>query len=104
MAWRSRRPDSGLRTCSFWNDPKLNLPNTSIRSQANPSDHENSRGPPRARSTGSPPRAAPRTEIRRLLERPEAQLAEYFDPFTGEPLGSREQSWTAAVTIDWLAR
>jgi hypothetical protein len=38
-----------------------------------------------------------------LLEQPEAQFAEYFDPFTAEPLGSREQSWTAAVTIDWLA-
>jgi glycogen debranching enzyme len=38
-----------------------------------------------------------------LLERPDAAFAEYFDPFTAEPLGSREQSWTAAVTLDWLA-
>jgi glucosylglycerate hydrolase len=29
-------------------------------------------------------------------------FAEYFEPFTGEPLGSREQSWTAAVVLDWL--
>jgi glycogen debranching enzyme len=29
--------------------------------------------------------------------------AEYFEPFTGEPLGSDDQSWTAAVTLDWLA-
>jgi hypothetical protein len=29
-------------------------------------------------------------------------FAEYHDPFSGEPLGSREQSWTAAVVIDWL--
>jgi hypothetical protein len=28
---------------------------------------------------------------------------EYVEPFTGEPLGSLQQSWTAAVTIDWLA-
>jgi len=28
---------------------------------------------------------------------------EYVEPFTGEPLGSLRQSWTAAVTIDWLA-
>jgi hypothetical protein len=28
---------------------------------------------------------------------------EYFDPLTGEPLGSPEQSWTAAVVLDWLA-
>ncbi len=30
-------------------------------------------------------------------------FAEYFEPFTGEPLGSLEQSWTAAVALDWLA-
>jgi hypothetical protein len=28
---------------------------------------------------------------------------EYVQPFSGEPLGSLRQSWTAAVTIDWLA-
>jgi hypothetical protein len=28
---------------------------------------------------------------------------EYVEPFSGEPLGSLRQSWTAAVTIDWLA-
>jgi hypothetical protein len=30
-------------------------------------------------------------------------FAEYYEPFTGEPLGSRDQSWTAAVALDWLA-
>lgn len=30
-------------------------------------------------------------------------FAEYFGPFTGKPLGSPQQSWTAAVTLDWLA-
>ena len=39
----------------------------------------------------------------RLLARPEARFAEYFEPFTAEPLGSRDQSWTAAVALDWLA-
>jgi glycogen debranching enzyme len=29
-------------------------------------------------------------------------FAEYFEPFTGEPLGSNSQSWTAAVILDWL--
>jgi len=38
-----------------------------------------------------------------LLSRAEARFAEYFDPFTAEPLGSLDQSWTAAVTLDWLA-
>jgi len=33
----------------------------------------------------------------------EEGFAEYFEPFTGEPLGSKEQSWTAAVALDWLA-
>jgi hypothetical protein len=30
-------------------------------------------------------------------------FAEYCEPFTGEPLGSADQSWTAAVALDWLA-
>ncbi len=29
------------------------------------------------------------------------EFAEYFEPFTGEPLGSPQQSWTAAVTLDF---
>lgn len=29
---------------------------------------------------------------------------EYFNPLTGEPLGVKDFSWTAAVTIDWLKR
>ncbi len=31
-----------------------------------------------------------------------AGFAEYFEPLTGEPLGSNSQSWTAAVVLDWL--
>jgi hypothetical protein len=30
-------------------------------------------------------------------------FAEYFEPFTGESLGSPQQSWTAAVALDWSA-
>jgi len=26
----------------------------------------------------------------------------YYHPFTGQPLGSNDQSWTAAVVLDWL--
>jgi glucosylglycerate hydrolase len=29
------------------------------------------------------------------------EFGEYYQPFTGEPLGSRHQSWTAAVALDW---
>jgi hypothetical protein len=38
-----------------------------------------------------------------LLSRRDAHFAEYFEPFTAEPLGSVDQSWTAAVALDWLA-
>jgi glucosylglycerate hydrolase len=38
-----------------------------------------------------------------LLSRADAYFAEYFEPFTAEPLGSLYQSWTAAVALDWLA-
>ena len=31
-------------------------------------------------------------------------FGEYYEPFTGEPLGSRNQSWTAAVALDWVAQ
>jgi len=30
-------------------------------------------------------------------------FGEYYEPFTGEALGSDDQSWTAAVVLDWLA-
>ena len=32
----------------------------------------------------------------------EGSFAEYFEPFSGEPLGSAAQSWTAAATLDLL--
>lgn len=30
-------------------------------------------------------------------------FGEYYDPQTGEPAGSHDQSWTAAAVVDWLA-
>lgn len=32
------------------------------------------------------------------------EFAEYYDPLDGSALGSMRQSWTAAVTLDWLVR
>lgn len=29
-------------------------------------------------------------------------FAEYYDPISGEPLGSRAQAWTAAAALEWL--
>lgn len=31
------------------------------------------------------------------------QFAEYVEPFTGESLGSLDQSWTVALALDWIA-
>jgi len=33
----------------------------------------------------------------------DGRFGEYYEPFTGEALGSDDQSWTAAVALDWLA-
>jgi glucosylglycerate hydrolase len=41
-----------------------------------------------------------RTALQQLAA---GSFAEYYEPFTGEPLGSDDQSWTAAVALDWLA-
>lgn len=29
-------------------------------------------------------------------------FGEYYEPLTGETLGSADQSWTAAAALDWL--
>jgi hypothetical protein len=41
-----------------------------------------------------------RAALGQLLER---GFGEYFEPFTGQLMGSDNQSWTAAVALDWLA-
>ncbi|MDP9458581.1 MAG: glycogen debranching protein [Actinomycetota bacterium] len=41
-----------------------------------------------------------RAALEQLSER---GFGEYFEPFTGQLLGSADQSWTAAVALDWLA-
>jgi hypothetical protein len=45
-----------------------------------------------------------RQAILTWAQRPSARFAEYFEPYTGDPLGSLDQSWTAAVVLDWLAQ
>ena len=39
---------------------------------------------------------------RGLRQASDGTFAEYYEPFTGEPLGSMQQSWTAAAVLDWL--
>ena len=41
-----------------------------------------------------------RTSLEQLAD---GGFGEYFDPYTSDLLGSTEQSWTAAVALDWLA-
>jgi hypothetical protein len=53
-------------------------------------------------------RAGEAARAERLRDAALAQIdavgfAEYIDPVSGEPLGSDDQSWTAAVALDWLA-
>ncbi|MFB9903310.1 glucosylglycerate hydrolase [Allokutzneria oryzae] len=45
---------------------------------------------------------AERHRAQGLLLCSDGAFAEYYHPLTGEPLGSLDQSWTAAVVLDWL--
>ena len=53
-------------------------------------------------SSGQRKRAA-RLKEYALAQLSDGRFGEYYEPFTGEALGSDEQSWTAAVALDWLA-
>jgi hypothetical protein len=46
--------------------------------------------------------AAGRLRTATLAQLAGGDFAEYYDPLDGAPLGSCHQSWTAAVTLDWL--
>jgi hypothetical protein len=39
-----------------------------------------------------------------LAQLEDLAFGEYYEPLTGEPLGSHDQSWTAAVALDWIAQ
>ena len=49
------------------------------------------------------PRRAEHLRQASLQQIASSGFGEYFDPFVGESLGAADQSWTAAVTLDWLA-
>jgi len=52
------------------------------------------------------PAASARADVMRrdsLAQVTAGQFNEYYEPFTGAPLGSPQQSWTAAVVLDWLS-
>ena len=46
---------------------------------------------------------AEKLRLASLEQLADGHFGEYYEPFTGEPLGSADQSWTAAVVLDWLA-
>jgi len=46
--------------------------------------------------------AADQLRMATLAQLHDGDFAEYYDPLDGTPLGSHHQSWTAAVTLDWL--
>lgn len=48
--------------------------------------------------------AAARLKRAALDQLAEGSLAEYYEPFTGEGLGSADQSWTAAAALDLLGK
>jgi hypothetical protein len=103
-----------LYSPAFAGDPNLHRPLPPSTSPEEPGFHPRSywRGPVwpvanwllwwsliRAGETGRA--ASMRRET--LGQLSECGFAEYFEPFSGEPLGSNEQSWTAAIALDMLA-
>jgi glycogen debranching enzyme len=81
----------GFREATYWRGPSWPIANHLL--------WQGLRGHGRAAAADSL-----RSAYLEMLRQPEAECAEYFHPFTGAPLGSRRQSWTAAVVIDWLAQ
>lgn len=49
------------------------------------------------------PEAANALRLAGLAQLVDCDFAEYYEPLTGEQLGSRDQSWTAAIALDFLA-
>jgi hypothetical protein len=54
----------------------------------------------RSRGDGKRYRKLREASLAQLME---GHFGEYYEPFTGEPLGSMDQSWTAAAALEWLA-
>jgi len=49
------------------------------------------------------PEAANQLRLAGLSQLVDCDFAEYYQPMSGETLGSRDQSWTAAIALDFLA-
>ena len=103
-----------LDSRTFAGHPKLRRPLSPSTSPEEPGFHPRSywRGPVwpvmswllwwALLRSGDPERAA-RLRSHALAQLSDGRFGEYYEPFTGEALGSDDQSWTAAVALDWLA-
>ena len=49
------------------------------------------------------PNAANQLRLAGLSQLIDCDFAEYYQPLSGQTLGSRDQSWTAAIALDFLA-
>jgi hypothetical protein len=119
----ARTPDAGQRaaqlrlldSADFCGDPRLRWPLLPSTSPAEPSfeAHNYWRGPvwpvidwllwQSMTELGCADRAARLRRDSLAQVSAAGEFNEYFDPFTGAPLGSPRQSWTAAVVLDWAA-
>ncbi len=105
---------ANLDAAFFAGNPKLRWPLPPSTSPGEPRFHPRSywRGPVwpvmnwllwwSLERSGEEERAA-RLRLASLEQLADGRFGEYYEPFTGEPLGSEDQSWTAAVVLDWLA-
>ena len=111
---RRRKNLESLDSRAFAGHPNLRLPLPPSTSPEEPGFHPRSywRGPVwpvmnwllwwSLLQSGEAVRAA-RLRSQGLAQLSDGRFGEYYEPFSGEALGSDDQSWTAAVALDWLA-
>jgi hypothetical protein len=80
--------ERGFRPRSYWRGPVWPVMNWLLWWSLRMSDEK---------------KRAARLKAHSLAQLSDGCFGEYYEPFTGEALGSDYQSWTAAVDLDWLA-
>lgn len=117
IAGHTQRLEALLETLdspAFLGHPGLRLPLPPSTSPGDPEFHPRSywRGPVwpvanwllwRSLLRAGETQRAGRLRLASLKQLADEGFGEYFEPFTGKSLGSDDQSWTAAVALDWLA-